>query len=67
MNATHDGYERQDWVDFRERVLELGDGPKLDAYLVEWGLGSWAGGNARMTAEDMQTIIDRLTPEGSEG
>lgn len=73
--TTHDGYERQDWVDFRERVLELGEAGdlySLTRYLKQWMLVHHAYPPlvkqlAEGIAKDMQTIIDSLTPEGSEG
>lgn len=64
---TYDGYERQDWVDFREKVLDICpvcDPDGVTRLLTEWGLTRFTPDmTAAAIAEDMQIIIDRLDPE----
>jgi len=67
-DSTYGGYERQDWVDFREKVLDICPvcSPNgLAELLATWQLDGYDGMTAASVAEDMQVIIDHLTPEGS--
>ena len=68
--STHDGYERQDWVDFRNEVLDRGDAGDFNSlakYLKDWQIADQVPTKviAGLIAESLQIIVDRVTPEGS--